>query len=384
LVVFDAMRVPASFLAAPLLVACASAAPTTTRSAPPLPDLRDADVVFFGEEHDQRDQHAYERDLLAAIDGRGPTLLGMEMFQRPFQGPLDDYVAGAIDEKEMLRRTEYFDRWRFDFTLYAPLWRYCREHGVRVVALNAEASIVHDVNGKGIAGLSGDQRAQIAADVDLGNAKHRERIVDVFSKVHPMSADAVQKMYEAMTVWDETMAESAARALAAAGPGARMLVVAGRGHIEEFTGIPDRLAKRAPGVKRVVIVGDQTDKADAPPMRVDGGQFVVSFPETDEPPAPKLGVTFDTKPSAAGLLVTSVVSGGAAAKAGVAAGDRIARLADASVTDMTDLRYVLDAGKVGDVVAVEVDRDGARVPLSVTLAPPPAATPAAPESAPKK
>jgi S1-C subfamily serine protease len=176
------------------------------------------------------------------------------------------------------------------------------------------------------------------------------------------------------------MAESAARALTAAGPGARMLVVAGRGHIEEFTGIPDRLQKRAPGVRRVVVIGDQTDKSDGPPTREENGQFVVSFPEIDDPPAPKLGVTFDTKPSAAGLLVTSVVPGGAAAKAGVAAGDRIARLAGAAVTDMTDLRYVLDAGKTGDV-AVEVLRDGANVPLSVTLAPPP---PPAQETASKK
>jgi uncharacterized iron-regulated protein len=376
------MRVSATFLAAPILAACATTAPTAARSAPPLPDLRGADVVFFGEEHDRRDQHEYERDLLAAIDGRGPTLLGMEMFQRPFQGPLDDYVAGAIDEKEMLRRTEYFDRWRFDYTLYAPLWRYARAHGVRIVALNVEEEVEHKIGAGGLASLTADERARIAADIDLDNAAHRKRLMPAFGDggPHKLTPEQRENFYQAMIAWDETMAESAAHALAAAGPGARMLVVAGRGHIEEFTGIPDRLAKRAPGVKRVVIVGDETDQAGAPPMRVDDGQFIVSFSAADEPPAPKLGVTFDTKASASGLLVRSVVPGGAAAKAGVAAGDRIARLRDASVTDLTDLRYVLDAGRVGDVVPVEVVRDGARVPLSVTLAPPPAS----PESAPKK
>jgi uncharacterized iron-regulated protein len=32
----------------------------------------------------------------------------MEMFQRPFQKTLDDYIKGAIDEREFLKNTEYF------------------------------------------------------------------------------------------------------------------------------------------------------------------------------------------------------------------------------------------------------------------------------------
>jgi uncharacterized iron-regulated protein len=369
------MRLLATLLTSTTLAACASVAPPPTPMDRILPELRQADVVFYGEEHGDRRQHAFERDLLQALDARDgrPTLLGMEMFQRPFQAPLDDYVAGAIDEKEMLRRTQYFDRWRFDFTFYAPLWRYCREHGVRIVALNAEASIVRDVNQKGLAALSADQRAQVAADVDLSVAKHRKRIVEVFRRVHPMPPDAEQKMYEAMTVWDESMAESAARAIDAAGPGARMLVVAGRGHIEDFTGIPDRVARRAPGLRRVVVVGERSDKAEAPPVRVEDGQFVVAFPEIEDPPAPKLGVTFDSTPSAAGLLVTSVTPGGAAAAAGVVAGDRLARLAGAPVTDLTDVRFVVDPAATGDVVFAEVLRDGAVVAVAITLTPPPAA-----------
>src|SRR5262249_53997499 len=146
-----------------------------------------SDVVFFGEEHDDRAQHEYEAWLLAELydsnqaqGPRGPLLLGMEMFQRPFQQALDDYVAQRIDEREMLRRTEYFSRWSFDYTFYAPLWRFCREHGIRVVALNADQAISRKTGREGIGALTGDERSQVAADIDLGNAAHRARILAMF------------------------------------------------------------------------------------------------------------------------------------------------------------------------------------------------------------
>ena len=38
----------------------------------------------------------------------------MEFFQQPFQPALDDYIAGKIDEKEFLKKSEYYLRWRIE------------------------------------------------------------------------------------------------------------------------------------------------------------------------------------------------------------------------------------------------------------------------------
>jgi uncharacterized iron-regulated protein len=338
-----------------------------------------SDLVFFGEAHDDRAQHEYEGWLLATLfdseaaqGGARPLLVGMEMFQRPFQGPLDDYVAGRIDEREMLRRTEYFTRWSFDYTFYAPLWRFCREHGIRVVALNADAAISRKTGREGLAALTGDERSQVAAEIDLGNAAHRERIVGMFSGgAHKVPDDRLQKLYEAMTLWDETMAESAATALAAAGPGARMLVVAGTGHIDSGTGVPDRIARRVPGLRRTIVVGDYPEEGAPTSITRDGDEFTVPFVRQEPPPAPKLSVMFDTTPTPSGMLVQSVVAGGTAEQAGVKAGDVLARLGGAPVTDMSDVRYVVDACHAGWRVPGEVIRDGERVPVEFVMAPPP-------------
>lgn len=376
----DAMRITATLFVL-LAAACASPAASPPPHSPAAVALdvalRDANVVYFGELHDDRRHHAYQLQLLermgdAAANG-APVLLGMEMFQRGFQEPLDDYVAGRIDEREMLRRTEYFKRWNFDYTMYAPLWRWCREHGGRVVALNADGPITRKIGRKGLADLTPDERCRIAADIDLGNAAHRARIMETFtSGAHKMPDDQLQRLYEAMTVWDETMAESAADALAAAGPGARMLVVAGRGHVESGTGIPDRVDRRRPGLKRVVVVGETAESAETPEVAHAGGQFVVAFPpRADEAGPPRLGVEFAETPAPQGPVVKAVSPGGNAAAAGVAAGDVLCRFGGAALFDTTDLRYLLDVSRFGDAFVLEGLRDGAPVSFTVTLAPPP-------------
>ncbi len=338
-------------------------------------DVRAARVVYAGELHDDRAQHAFQLELLRTMadqarrDG-APLLLGMEMFQRPFQRHLDDYVAGRIDELEMLRRTEYFERWRYDHTFYAPLWRFCREHGIRVVALNAEAGIVRQVGREGLASLDAAQRASIASVIDLDVAAHRERILGVFQGgAHQMPEARLNAMYEAMTTWDETMAESAADALAEAGPRSRMLIVAGSQHVQERTGIPDRVARRMPGIASTLVVMRTVgrDGADDPDSV---GDHVVRLPAAPEVPPSRLGVQLATVPEPDGLLVQSVVEGGNAARAGLLAGDVLAAIDGAPVTDMTDLRYALDATPPHGVRNVTVLRDGQRLALRVVFEPP--------------
>jgi uncharacterized iron-regulated protein len=367
-----------------VLLALTSCATSRVDPSPERADVAEAvaasDLVFFGEEHDDRAQHEYQAWLLATLHdanaaqgGTRPLLLGMEMFQRPFQEPLDDYVAGRIDEREMLRRTQYFSRWSFDYTFYAPLWRFCREHGIRVVALNADQAISRKTGREGLAALDGDERSQVAADIDLANAAHRERIVGMFTAgAHKVPEDRLQKLYEAMTLWDETMADSAAQALVAAGPGARMLVVAGSGHVKTGTGIPDRLARRVPGLRRTIVVGEYEEDGAAKRVTRDGDQFTVPFVRHEPPPAPKLAVTFDTAPAPSGMLVQTVSAGGTAAAAGVQAGDVLARIGGLPVTDLSDVRYVVDASRAGWRVPGEVIRDGERLPVEFVMAPPPA------------
>ena len=69
----------------------------------------------------------------------------MEFIQRPFQPALDAYISGAITEREFLKRAEYFDRWGFDYRLYRPIFSFAKEHGIPMVALNAERELAEKV-----------------------------------------------------------------------------------------------------------------------------------------------------------------------------------------------------------------------------------------------
>ncbi len=340
--------------------------------------VRAARIVHAGEFHDDAAHHAFQLELLRTMvddarrEGGAPVLLGMEMYQRPYQRHLDDYVAGRIDEREMLRRTEYFTRWKFDHTLYAPLWQFAREHGVRVVALNAEASVVSAVRMRGIANLTPEQRGEIAAEIDLSNAAHRERTVGVLQRVHPMPDEAMQTWYEAMTTWDETMAESAALAMLAAGPDSRMLVVAGSQHLQGWNGIPDRITRRVPDATTTLVVLRTVDRIDPSESAADLGDFLVILPPVVSDAPRRLGVVLATEPEPQGLFVESVAPGSNARTAGIEADDIITHVAGARITDLVDLRYVLDRQRIGATVTVRLLRGAERVEVELTFAPPPA------------
>ena len=71
--------------------------------------LTSKQIVYVGEEHDKFSHHQVELEVLPSLHRQSPKLaVGMEMFQRPFQKALDDYIAGAIDERTFLKRSEYF------------------------------------------------------------------------------------------------------------------------------------------------------------------------------------------------------------------------------------------------------------------------------------
>src|ERR1043165_7858377 len=54
-------------------------------------------AVCVGEEHPNPHHHWVQLEVMHHFEKQSPLALGMEMFQRPFQGVLDDYAAKRID-----------------------------------------------------------------------------------------------------------------------------------------------------------------------------------------------------------------------------------------------------------------------------------------------
>ena len=220
----------------------------------------------------------------------------MEVFQQPFQHYLDDYIAGKLSERELLRDSEYYQRWRFDFRHYAPILRFAREHQVPVIALNLPAELTKKAGHVGIEGLSEAQKAAIPEDIDRSDAAYEARLRDVFDQ-HPHREDqSFDKFLDVQLLWDEGMAERAARYLKAH-PEYHLVVLAGGGHLAYGSGIPQRLERRQPVDTAIVL--NSWDSSDLHPDLAD---FLLLPEQQVLPAAGRMGVTIDDENGALEIL----------------------------------------------------------------------------------
>ena len=346
-----------------------------------IPRLAERRVVFVGEAHDRYEDHLNQLAIIRGLHQRGADLaIGMEMFQQPFQPALDAYVAGEIDEGEMLRRTDYFERWRFDYRLYRPILRFAREHGIPVIALNLEREITAKVGQGGLEALSPEERARIPTEIDGSDPAYRQRVKAVFD-LHPKGNreqkeggegqvpnpdQDFERFLAVQLLWDEGMAERAARYLQDH-PGKQLVILAGSGHLEYGQGIPSRLLRRlatstsTPPSSAIVLNGGQRD------LEPQVADFLL-YPRRIELAATgRLGVMLDTAAKGPGVAVQGFSDNSGAAAAGMKEGDRIVRIGDQSIDVYAEIRLALMDSRPGQKLPVAVERGESDVAERLTL-----------------
>ena len=250
-------------------------------------ELAAADAVCIGEHHPSPHDHWAQLTILRDVSararraGRSPGL-GMEMFQRPFQGVIDDFLAGRIDERALLSRAAWKDRWGYDWSLYRPMVLLARERGAAVLALNTERELTKKVSRQGLAKMPAADRARLP-ELVLDDAQHRswwKSIMGDMGGAHghaggddhapageedehgdqeeAEAAAADERIYAAQVLWDETMADGASKWLAG-GARRHIVILAGNGHCHE-SAIVRRLERR--GVKSAVSVRPVVDDGE--------------------------------------------------------------------------------------------------------------------------
>lgn len=232
--------------------------------------LLEADLICVGETHDSDLCHRVQLRIIKAIFAGDERLgVGMEMFQRPYQDPLDRFLAGSLGEEEMLKATEYKTRWGFHWSLYQPIVDFCKRNKVPVAALNVPRELTGKISKGGFAKLSDDDKKALGP-VDFHVKAHRDHWYETLAKMHgnsKVSEDQKERSYQVMTCWDEYMAASAA-AFQESRKLRRMIVLAGSGHIDRGFGIPQRAAQRTGGRAATVHIapgGDADKLFTAPP-----------------------------------------------------------------------------------------------------------------------
>ncbi len=351
-----------------------------------LEDLADqlaaADVVFFGEEHDNGFGHRQHAMLLRLLHDRRPEMaLSMEMFERDVQPFLDEYLAGEIDEEEFLKNSR---PWKGYPEFYRPMVEYAKANGMAVIAANVPRPLASKVSKEGLEAVQGDP------NVARESSAPRDRYWTEFKAAmggHGGVDDATMySFYEAQCLKDDTMAEAITDYMQAAlRRGDRPLVVhvCGKFHSDASLGTVARVQERMPGLKLEVLSMESSPNV----VKNRDGDYLLMVPAEPELPAlkveatdapeidpgdvpmgrPALGFMPEYDVDIEGIMVSMVVEGGAAEAAGLQAGDVIVELDGSKIWDVQTYMEVLGNLTIGGKTAVTIQRGGKPMEMEVIV-----------------
>ncbi|MBU4263228.1 MAG: ChaN family lipoprotein [Proteobacteria bacterium] len=310
-------------------------------------------VVYVGETHVNQADHLLQFRVLQAIHQRYPEVaVGMEMFNRSSQPALDAYIKGDIDERQFLKDAQYFKNWGYDYRFYRDILQYARQYKLPVIGLNLDKDIVSDTFKEGgIAALPPEIQEALPKERDLSMPGYRQRLTQVFqSHSGPHFDPNSQKMasfVESQVLWDETMSQTIADYLTAHPP-AKMVIIAGSGHVVKENAIPPRVTRRIP-VKQTVLVNVQQGD-----LSTDEADYVFFSEVVNLPPSPMLGVMLAEKEEGPTIEGYSPNSG--AKEAGMKQGDVIQTMDGHEVHTVDDIKINLLYKEHGSKIKVKARR----------------------------
>ncbi len=207
-----------------MLCSSAAAASTTANPQPPqtytnqeiLQQLVKAKVVYLGETHDSAEDHQAQLAIIREMQRQNRKIaIALEMFQRPFQSAIDNYLAGKLTEEQLVQQTEYDRRWRFPWEYYAPILRFAALNQLPVIALNTPSEVTRKVASQGLESLTAEEKKHIPpiSEIRTDNAEYRQLLLEVYQqhqKAGQGNSTAFERFLQAQVLWDETMAEKIA------------------------------------------------------------------------------------------------------------------------------------------------------------------------------
>jgi uncharacterized iron-regulated protein len=312
-----------------------------------LPKLSESRIIYVGERHDRFAHHFNQLQIIKKLHESGHKLaVGMEMFQRTQQQTLDDYLAGRIDEPTFLEKSEYYDKWGYDYNLYKPIIDYIKQKRIPLVALNIERAITRKVSREGMHSLTDEEKKRIPSELDFSNKEYRDDLNKVFS-LHADHGEFRDFNYflQSQTLWDEGMAESAHQFMARNSE-FKMVILTGNGHIRHKYGIPERLYRRNQEPFTVVVQDEEIEHGIA--------DYVLLSTELKGRESPKLGVLVQEKDQ--GLVVVGIRDNTPAMKAGLQKGDIIIQFAGQPIGSLADLKRVLFFSEMGSTLEIRLKR----------------------------
>ena len=204
-----------------------------------------ADIVLFGEYHNNPIAHWLEVKLTKDLLGKRSLILGAEMFERDNQDALNGYLEGTIDQKGLDTLAHLWKNYKTD---YKPWVDLAKREKLPIVATNIPRKYANLVYKKGLQALDTLPSAERKWIVSLpfpydGNLSQYE-------KMKKMARHNSENLPMAQAIKDATMAESIETHYK---KGSLFLHLNGSYHSDFFQGIYWYLRKRNPNLKILTI-----------------------------------------------------------------------------------------------------------------------------------
>jgi uncharacterized iron-regulated protein len=243
-----------------------------------LKEVLDADIVFFGELHNNPIAHWLELEITKELyNAKGDSLvLAAEMFERDDQLIIDEFLAGSYEADKFEAEVKLWKNYKTD---YKPLMTFAKDSGLYFIASNVPRRYASMVSKKGFEVLDSltDIAKQYIAPLPVEYDPEVKGYKDMLDMMG-MGGHANENLPKAQALKDATMAWSIKEYYV---PGNTVIHYNGSYHSKNFEGIIWYLNKYLPGLKIVTletVSQKNIDELEAENLGI--ASFIFAVPES--------------------------------------------------------------------------------------------------------
>ena len=205
-----------------------------------------AQVVLFGEYHNNAISHWLELELTKDLADKNKIILGAEMIEADNQKQLDQFLKGEINQKQLDSTARLWPNYKTD---YKPLVEFAKENNIPFIATNIPrrfASIVSKKGFEGLENLTSEEKTWIAPLPIVYDSE----LPGYVNMMKMMGDHASPNMPKAQAIKDATMAYFIQKNLKEK---SIFIHFNGTYHSDNFEGIYWYLKKTAPNLEILTI-----------------------------------------------------------------------------------------------------------------------------------
>lgn len=240
--------------------------------------LSDADIVFFGESHNNSICHWLQLQVLKDLEAATgkEVIVGAEMFEADDQLILNEYLEGHIKEDHLLKEAKVWDNYKTD---YAPIVNFAKAHNMPFIATNIPRRYASIVASKGLEGLNDlDEEAKkyiapLPVEIDFELSSYKE----ILEMMGAHARGSSKNIVAAQAIKDATMAHFTLLNL---DKKKVFYHLNGSFHSKNREGIVYFLQQNDPSLNiKTITVVDQPDLDSLKEEHLNLADFVIAIPE---------------------------------------------------------------------------------------------------------